>query len=64
MIITAYPDETVVLGGLIESTESENVYKIPLLGDIPIFGELFKHTKKIKSKTEIIILITVHLLDY
>ena len=64
MIIRAYPDVTIVLGGLIESTESENVYKIPLLGDIPIIGELFKHTKKFKTKTQIIILITVHLLDY
>ena len=64
MIIRTYPDKTIVLGGLIESTESENVYKIPLLGDIPIIGELFKHTKKTKTKSEIIILITVHLLDY
>ena len=64
MIIRAYPGETVVIGGLIESTEGENVYKIPLLGDIPIIGELFKRTTKFKTKTEIIILITAHLLDY
>ncbi|MBU4228632.1 secretin and TonB N-terminal domain-containing protein [bacterium] len=64
MIIRAYPDETIVLGGLIESTESENVYKIPLLGDIPIIGELFKRTTKIKTRTQIVILITAHLLDY
>jgi type II secretory pathway component GspD/PulD (secretin) len=64
MIVRAYPDETVVLGGLIESTEGENVYKIPLLGDIPIIGELFTRTSKFSTKTEIIILITAHLLDY
>jgi type II secretory pathway component GspD/PulD (secretin) len=64
MIIRAYPDETVVVGGLIESTEEENIYKIPLLGDIPIIGELFKRTTKLKTKTQVIILITVHILDY
>jgi len=64
MIIRAYPDETVVIGGLIESTERESIYKIPLLGDIPIIGELFKRTKKLKAKTQVIILITVHILDY
>jgi len=64
MIIRVFPDETVVLGGLIESTEGENIYKIPLLGDIPIIGELFKRTTKFKTKTQIIILITAHLLDY
>jgi len=64
MFIRVFPDETVVLGGLIESTDSENVYKIPLLGDIPIIGELFKRTTKINTKTQIIILITAHLLDY
>ena len=64
MIIRVFPDQTVVLGGLIESTETENVYKIPLLGDIPIIGELFTHTKRSKTKTEVVIFITVHLLDY
>jgi len=57
-------DETVVIGGLISSEEIENIRKIPFLSSIPIFGDLFKfkHTKS--KKTEIIILITTHLLDY
>ena len=64
MIVRTYPDKVVVLGGLMESTEGESIVKIPLLGDIPIIGELFKRTTKFKTKTQIIFLITAHLLDY
>jgi len=64
VIIRAKIDETVVIGGLISSEEIENIRKLPFLSDIPVIGELFKfkHTKN--KKTEIIILITTHLLDY
>jgi type II secretory pathway component GspD/PulD (secretin) len=64
VIIRANLDETVVIGGLITSEDKENIRKIPFLSDIPIFGELFKFTHTKSKKTEIIILITVHLLDY
>ena len=64
VIIRTNLDETVVIGGLITSEEIKNTTKIPLLGDIPIFGELFKFTNTKNEKTEIIILITAHLLDY
>ena len=49
---------TMAIGGLIDSTESKNLVKIPLLGDIPIIGEFFKHTQKSKDKRELLILIT------
>ena len=64
VIIRTKLGETVVIGGLITSEDIENIKKIPFLSDIPIFGDLFKfkHTKN--KKTEIIILITTHLLDY
>jgi type II secretory pathway component GspD/PulD (secretin) len=64
VIIRTNLDDTVVIGGLITSEEIKNTTKIPLLGDIPIFGELFKFTNTKNEKTEIIILITTHLLDY
>ncbi|MBA7500706.1 Type 3 secretion system secretin [subsurface metagenome] len=64
VIIRAYLDETVVIGGLITSEEIENIRKIPFLSSIPIFGELFKFTHTKSKTTEIIILITAHLLDY
>ena len=64
LLIRTYPDKIAVVGGLIKTTDKEDIVKIPLLGDIPILGELFKRTTKIHDKTEIIILITAHLLDY
>lgn len=64
VIIRANLGETVVIGGLITLEEIENIRKIPFLSNIPIFGELFKYTHTKSKKTEIIILITAHLLDY
>ncbi|MGB2783345.1 MAG: secretin N-terminal domain-containing protein, partial [Atribacterota bacterium] len=62
--IRAYLDETVVIGGLITSEEIENIRKIPFLSNIPIFGKLFQFTHTKSKTTELIILITTHLLDY
>lgn len=64
VIIRANLGETVVIGGLITSEDIENIRRIPFLSNIPIFGELFKFTHTKSKKTEIIILITAHLLDY
>jgi len=64
VIIRANLGETVVIGGLISSEELETIRKIPFLSDIPIFGKLFKFTHSESTKTQIIILITAHLLDY
>lgn len=64
VIIRANLGETVVIGGLITSEEIENIRRIPFLSNIPIFGELFKFTHTKSRKTEIVILITAHLLDY
>ena len=64
VIIRANLDETVVIGGLISSEDIKNIRKIPLLASIPIIGELFKFTHTKSKTTEIIILITAHLLDY
>jgi type IV pilus assembly protein PilQ len=50
--------ETVVLGGIYEQTTRTDVTKVPLLGDIPFFGNLFKQTTKRDEKTELLIFIT------
>jgi len=63
-IIRTKLGETTVIGGLISSEDVKTITKIPLLGNIPIFGELFKFTRTTNKKSEIIILITAHLLDY
>lgn len=50
--------ETVVLGGIYEQTTRTDVTKVPLLGDIPFLGNLFKTTTKRDEKTELLIFIT------
>lgn len=50
--------ETVVIGGLIQDTEDENISKVPILGDIPGLGWLFKTKTKTRKKTNLMILIT------
>ncbi|MDP1863280.1 MAG: type IV pilus secretin PilQ [Thiobacillus sp.] len=55
--------ETLVLGGIFDGEESTSVSKVPLLGDIPVFGNLFKTSSKENSKTELIIFITPRILD-
>jgi len=48
---------TVVLGGLIDETLEDSVQKIPLLGDIPILGWLFRSTRVIKEKRNLMVFI-------
>jgi len=47
--------EIVVLGGLIQQDERTSVEKVPLLGDIPVLGHLFRSDKKSKAKTNLMI---------
>ena len=49
---------TVVLGGIYEQTDRTTVTKIPLLGDLPVVGNLFKNTASVNDRTELIIFIT------
>jgi general secretion pathway protein D len=53
--VVASQGETIVLGGLISESKGFTVSKIPLLGDIPLLGMLFKTTSKDDKKTELII---------
>ena len=50
--------ETAVLGGIFEQTTSTNVSKVPLLGDIPLLGTLFRRTQRTDNKTELLVFIT------
>lgn len=49
---------TVVIGGIYEMTESENEDKVPLLGDIPVMGNLFKTRSRSYNKQEMLVFIT------
>jgi type IV pilus assembly protein PilQ len=50
--------DTAVIGGIFEETNNNDVTKVPLLGDIPILGYLFKTTSKTSEKTELLIFLT------
>lgn len=50
--------DTLVIGGLIKNKTTETVYKVPLLGDIPIIGLLFKKKEKVVEKKDLLIFIT------
>jgi len=49
---------TVVIGGIFTQTESDNVSKVPLLGDLPFIGVLFRNTVRSSNKTELLVFIT------
>jgi type IV pilus assembly protein PilQ len=49
---------TVVIGGIFEMTESNDETKVPLLGDLPVVGNLFKNRSKVANKTEMLVFIT------
>ena len=49
---------TVVIGGIYTQTERNDVNKVPLLGDIPYVGNLFKNTVRSANKTELLVFIT------
>ncbi len=49
---------TVVIGGIFTQNESTDVNKVPLLGDIPYAGALFRNTTRVATKTELLIFIT------
>jgi type II secretory pathway component GspD/PulD (secretin) len=61
--LTVKDGTPIVLAGLIRKDEIQTTVKIPLLGDIPILGWLFKSTSTDKSDNEVIFVITPHILQ-
>jgi len=55
--------ETLVIGGLINESERENISGIPGLSDIPLIGSIFQRKVMEKTKTDVIFLITPHIMD-
>ncbi len=53
--------QTIVIGGLLEDRRSLSNSRIPLIGDIPVLGWLFKSYQRTKTKTNLIILLTPHI---
>jgi len=55
--------QTVIIGGLMESKKAQIDTKIPVLGDIPLLGNLFKRKQKSDTKTELLIFLTPHIVQ-
>ncbi|HTV73950.1 MAG TPA: secretin N-terminal domain-containing protein [Candidatus Acidoferrales bacterium] len=56
-------DETVVIAGLLRDFDTTTITKFPFLGDIPIFGELFKDRQHTHLKDDVVFLITPHIVQ-
>ena len=54
--------ETVVIGGLIRYEDTRTMIKVPIVGDIPIIGQLFRHTNTDHRRSNVIVTITPHIL--
>jgi type II secretory pathway component GspD/PulD (secretin) len=61
-VLTVRDGQTIVLGGLISQEERRTTRKVPLLGDIPVIGELFRSTSTDVRESEVVFLITPQIL--
>jgi type IV pilus assembly protein PilQ len=55
--------QTLILAGIIQDSDRSTVSKVPILGDIPILGALFRSTSKTNSRQEVIVLLTPRILN-
>jgi len=55
--------ETLILGGLVQETDTKDVKKVPILGDIPVIGALFRDSSTERTKSELILMITPKILQ-
>ncbi len=62
-VVTAKSGQLIVIGGLMQTTHSYQDYRVPLLGDIPLLGNLFKSQQKITDHTELVILLRPIVVD-
>jgi type IV pilus assembly protein PilQ len=61
--VTVENGGTAIIGGIFQTTEREDEVKVPLLGDIPLIGHLFRHKSKLQDKTELLVFLTPTVLD-
>jgi type IV pilus assembly protein PilQ len=61
--VTVENGGTAIIGGIFQTTEREDEVKVPILGDIPLLGYLFRHKSKLQDKTELLVFLTPTVLD-
>lgn len=59
--VSATDGQTVVLGGLLSKQITETRRQVPLLGDIPVLGHLFRYDAKVAERRELLIIMTPHI---
>lgn len=62
-IVLVKDQSTVVIGGLIRDVENQTIDKVPFLGDIPLIGLLFRNTGTIKTKQNLILMLTPYIIE-
>ncbi len=55
--------QTLILTGVIQESDRANVTKVPILGDLPILGSLFRSTQRTKERREVIVMVTPKTID-
>ncbi|NER78955.1 MAG: AMIN domain-containing protein [Leptolyngbya sp. SIO1D8] len=55
--------QTLVLSGIIQETDRTTVSKVPILGDLPLIGSLFRSTRRTNERLELIVMLTPQILD-
>ena len=55
--------ESIVIGGLLQNTQSVNRQKVPLLGDIPVLGGLFRHKETMVDRKSIVVVLTPYIIS-
>ncbi|MFH1747565.1 MAG: secretin N-terminal domain-containing protein [Planctomycetota bacterium] len=57
-VVTVQDNETVVLGGLIQTRDNQTEQKIPIMGDIPVLGPLFRYQNDSQRRSELLVILT------
>ena len=60
--VTVQDGHTIILGGLIDTKDEDIVRKVPFFGDLPWVGELFRTTHTVKERSELLIILTPHVM--
>ncbi|HWI13988.1 MAG TPA: pilus assembly protein N-terminal domain-containing protein [Burkholderiales bacterium] len=61
--VNVHDSEPMIISGLVDSSVSSNVNKVPVLGDLPVFGPLFRSERRENNRTELVILIIPRVLE-
>jgi Flp pilus assembly secretin CpaC len=61
--VVTQPGESIVIGGLLQRVETRTLYKFPLLGDIPVLGQLFRSQEYQSKKTDVVFVMTPEVLE-